>query len=472
MKKTVFLILALAALMILLCAQAAAEMVSDFSRCGGFTYRVQEDGSAMLIWYTGPEGEVVIPNTLDGHPVMGVFTNPFRLGSVDYRVMDCAVSVADDHPYLSAIDGVLYGKTDRRLIYCPPFREGEFIIPQGITTIGAFAFADCTGLTAVSIPDSVTSIESGAFALCTGLTAVSIPDGVTSIWTYVFAECTGLTAVSIPDSVTSIEDCAFEGCTGLTAVSIPDSVTRIGSGAFASCASLTQFGISMEHPVYEHIDGVLFHRESHALVCYPAGRNAAEYVIPDHVKRIGASAFEGCTGLTAVSIPDSVTSIGVSAFRGCIGLTAVSIPDGVTSIENSAFSGCTGLTSVSIPDGVTSIENSAFGGCTGLTSVSIPGSVTSIGGSAFFGCTGLTAVSIPDSVTTIGREAFFGCTGLSAVSIPASVTYIGKEAFHTFNEETQTNDPLTSVVFTVPRDSYAERYCRKNGFTFVCPDFT
>ncbi len=96
--------------------------------------------------------------------------------------------------------------------------------------------------------------------------------------------------------------------------------------------------------MYAQIDGVLFHKESRTLVCYPAGRAAQEYAIPANIAAIGARAFSFCTGLTAVSIPDSVTSIGNYAFEGCTGLTDVSIPDSVTSIERDAFYGCTNLT--------------------------------------------------------------------------------------------------------------------------------
>ena len=135
------------------------------------------------------------------------------------------------------------------------------------------------------------------------------------------------------------------------------------------------------------------------------------------VASIGYHAFDGCSGLTSVTIPLSVTSISVGAFFGCTGLTSVTIPSSVTSIGSSAFYECSGLTSISIPSSVTSIGSYAFHGCSGLTSISIPSSVTSIGSYAFGDCTGLTSITIPSSVTSIGSCAFRGCTSLQNVAI-------------------------------------------------------
>ena len=134
--------------------------------------------------------------------------------------------------------------------------------------------------------------------------------------------------------------------------------------------------------------------------------------------------------VNSYGITYSVTSIDYNAFNGCSGLTSVTIPNSVTSIGSSAFEGCTGLTSVTIPNSVTSIEGSAFYGCSGLTSVTIPNSVTTIGGATFAGCTGLTSVIIPNSVTTIEHYAFSGCSGLPSITIPNSVTTIGTDAFY------------------------------------------
>ncbi len=109
-----------------------------------------------------------------------------------------------------------------------------------VTSIGRYAFCDCTSLTSVTIPDSVTSIVNGVFYGCSSLTSVTIPDSVTSIGSEAFSDCTSLTSITIPDSVTEIGSWAFGGCSSLTSVTIPDSVTSIGNMAFQYCTSLKE----------------------------------------------------------------------------------------------------------------------------------------------------------------------------------------------------------------------------------------
>ena len=130
-------------------------------------------------------------------------------------------------------------------------------------------------------------------------------------------------------------------------------------------------------------------------------------------------AFDGCVGLTSVTIPISITTMGDGAFFNCGGLASVAIPSSVTSIGNYVFDGCHGLTSITIPSSVISIGQGAFQSCTGLTSVTIPSSVTSIGDGAFKYCSGLMSVTIPSSVTSIDGSAFGQCTSLT------SATFLG-----------------------------------------------
>ena len=112
-------------------------------------------------------------------------------------------------------------------------------IPSSVTSIGDFAFFDCSSLTSFVIPNSVTSIGIHAFSGCSGLTSIEIPNSVTSIGDYAFSDCSGLTSIEIPNSVTSIETYVFRGCSGLTSIEIHSGVTSIRSEAFSGCSGLT-----------------------------------------------------------------------------------------------------------------------------------------------------------------------------------------------------------------------------------------
>ena len=226
-----------------------------------------------------------------------------------------------------------------------PDSNGHVDIPAGTTTIGRYAYQDCTALISVTIPDGVTLIDQESFWGCTALTSVTIPTSVVRIGQSAFKK-SGLTSITIPDSVTQLGHTAFRECTSLASVTIGNSVTSIGPYTF-----------------YE-------------------------------------------TALTSVSIPDTVTSIGSSAFQNCNSLTSVVIPDGVISIGVHAFYWCTSLASVTIGNSVTSIGNDAFQNCNSLTSVVIPDGMISIGAYAFYKCSSLTSVTIPDSVTSLANNAF------------------------------------------------------------------
>jgi hypothetical protein len=93
----------------------------------------------------------------------------------------------------------------------------------------------------------------------------------------------------------------------------------------------------------------------------------AKLVICDGPTKIGDGAFEGCSGLSSVTIPRSVTTIGERAFSGCSGLSCVGIPRSVTTIGERAFSGCSGLSSITIGRTVTTIGDSVFEGCYALS---------------------------------------------------------------------------------------------------------
>ena len=126
--------------------------------------------------------------------------------------------------------------------------------------------------------------------------------------------------------------------------------------------------------------------------------------------KLGDYVFNGCSGLTSLTLPSSVTKIGCYALFNCIGLTSLTLPSSVTEIGEHAFLNCRGLTNFTIPSGVTKIGAGAFFCCYGLISLTIPSSVTAIGSQAFKHCSGLTSIyAYMEKLPETGSNLFLGC---------------------------------------------------------------
>ena len=205
----------------------------------------------------------------------------------------------------------------------------DLVIPDGVTSIGGYAFYSCSSLTSVTIGKSVTSIGYSTFSGCSGLTSITIPNSVTYIGSSAFQSCSGLTSVTIGNSVTSIGSSAFNECNNLKKVIVPDIAAWCGIDFY----TVSSNPLSYVHHLYSD-----------------ENTEIKDLVIPDGVTSIGNYAFYRFTGMTSVNIPNSVTSIGRYAFYGCYGQTSIAIPSNVTTIGANAFDGVAYPTIVSLID--------------------------------------------------------------------------------------------------------------------------
>ena len=274
---------------------------------GGLVFELASDGESYAVAdYTGTSTEVEIPSVHEGLPVTSIGQYAFRgcSGLTSVIIPDTVTRIGDfafeDCSSLTSVT-----------------------IPNSVTSIGWSAFSGCSGLTSVYITDLVAwcGIEFGgsyanplSYAHNLYLngelgTELVIPDGMTSIGQYAFSGCTAEIVWGDDPGITEIGEYAFYGYKG-TSITIPDSVASIGPYAFAYCTELTSVTIP---------NGVTSIGDSAFSGC----RGLTSVTIPDRVTGIGDSAFYCCYGLTSVTIGDSVTSIGIYAFLGCAKLVEV-----------------------------------------------------------------------------------------------------------------------------------------------------
>jgi hypothetical protein len=330
-----------------------------------------------------------------------------------------------------------------------------FSLPNTITSIGAYAFANYYLAGGMVIPDSVTDIAEYAFYQTSFNGQLTLGNGVKTIGRYAFSNAT-VGSLTIPNSVTTIGEGAFfdSNVTSLTLGSsvttigerafmytnvptlvIPNSVTSIGDRAFES-AGVTTLTLgsglqTIESSAFAYNNGL------------------ASVVIPDSVTTIGEYAFYN-NALANLTLGRSVQTIGNGAFRNNV-LTAVTIPDQVTVIGNAAFQN-NRLASLTLGSAVETIgvqafaENGAFTG-----NLIIPASVSTIGAGAFRGGGTFDQVVLPDGLTEIADELFRE-TRVKSVVIPDTVTEIGYAAFAVSNLESLT---LPSSVVTIGEGAFA-----------------
>ena len=241
-------------------------------------------------------------------------------------------------------------------------------IPENVTEISNCILAACPNLKEIkgkfTTDDRRSLIVNGklnSFAP-SGVTEYIIPQGVTTIGIDVFRFCDNLQNVIIPEGVTTIEEGAFFNCKGLQSVTIPKSVTTIGKEAFHACDVLKEFkgGAASEDGRCLIIDNVLKRVAPFKL---------SRCILPDDIISIGESAFSYCTSLRSIVIPETVTNINDGAFEYCYNLQNVTMGNNVTSIGATAFYCCESLRSITIPAHTVSIGRNAFCNCNNLKKI-------------------------------------------------------------------------------------------------------
>ena len=281
--------------------------------------------------------------------------------------------------------------------------------PDGITTIGAYAFAYCRYFNPSSLPSTIRYIREYAFYYCNLRSLTSLPSRVDTIGVRAFAN-SDIVSITIPDTAENIAYYTFYYCRSLVQVTLPSSMTSIPYGMFEYCSSLSSI------------------------------------IIPSSVTDIGNTAFHDCASITLSSLPSGLTSIGQSAFCGCAGITSISCDGAITSLGSSAFIGDSNyamtLVSASFPNmALTSNIGSVFGAssyaCQLLEFCDI-GSTVGINGNAFANCYALQTLVLrkSDAICTLANVSAFTNTPMSGYNNLTGTVYVPQALISTYQTAT------------------------------------
>ncbi len=470
------------------------------------------------------DGELSYKEAADVTTLMNVFNEVSQQINV-------GVYYDADGNLLSSAPFTQYRWTRRLVDIYPITSFDELQYFTGLTEIAPYAFYGMHNLNRVTLPSSIKVIDAYAFAAggmfniyqyeqgMRGLDTIILPEGLESIGDFAFSWRPLSNGIVFPSSLKSIGGYAFSNCCytprnqfdmgetviGLKNIVIPESVESIGVNAFSRCLALESVEIPAtiqyisassftDCPRLKVITGPALSRDGHAVVnkdgvlMFLIGGKMNEHAIPEGVKRVHGQ-WAGNDGyllylndgnaipygswlyhsdgsnftenemdaywVKTITIPSSFEKPAANdafrylrnleSFKGrgatsdgkglvidnCLVAVAPAsgggfiIPSGVKEIGPRAFA-YSQVAEVIIPDSIQKIGNGAFEGCVALESVTLPKGWTAIVDHMFYQCEKLSQIHGIESISEIKRCGLYGCNSLlKRFKVPASVQILG-----------------------------------------------
>ena len=371
------------------------------------------------------------------------------------------------------------------------------VIADGVTTIGSWAFYDCSKLASIVIPAGVTSIGDFAFRECGALTDIVIPGSVTSIGDYAFRYCYLSSVEFLGDAPASFGNDVFSGKDSFFTIFYHSGTTGWTSprwnGYNTVCRDDVVTDFSTLGDSGRNAQGIYFQLNTTAMTAtvgvgttadnnagYRGGQNGVVR-IPDTVTRDGVSyrvigigqyAFANCPWVNRVELGQNLSSVLPSAFQGCKNLTAITVDasnlqfadrDGVLYDKG-------GLYLYVYPAGKTDAE------------YNIPASCTTIGSKAFYGAVNLKTITVPATVTDIGAQAFSGCNNLEEITLPfiggsaesgKQFSYVfGSDSWSDYGNVPQSLKTVTVLTANLTGDAFEHCSSIENLYLTDCSQLT
>lgn len=323
--------------------------------------------------------------------------------------------------------------------------SGELVLPKKLTTLGGYAFSDCSSLSSLDITKAteLTAIPAYCFRNCTSLNnTLSIPANIATIGDSAFSHCPFGGGLSIAKDITNLNigQNAFE----YTNFNCPLDFRKltniekltIGNKAFLN-STISSLFFPEEIQVFS-IDSYAFHGSS----IKNGSDDIAPLVIPKYITDLPYSCFGGCTLLSIVVLPDETMSYGGNLFNGCSGLTKVTLPCNVP-MSSGMFYG-TNIKELVVTPGLTDSNistSNTFYSVSDVLNYRLDNSANSllkIKGymeltknytSAPWASTLQTAV-VQDGVLNLSNYLFNGCANLNSLTVPVDCNIVNGTYYH------------------------------------------
>ena len=274
----------------------------------------------------------------------------------------------------------------------------DVTIPSGVTSIGQYAFQDCTAITNITFPSGLTNIGAYSFQRCTGITSITIPNTVRTVGNQAFYSCTGLTSVKIGTSLTGLDPQVFGYCRGLRSITIPSNITEIGGGALIGCSGLTSIIIERTSPPRLQYTNAL------------SGTNDCPIYVPaESVDTYKAASGWSTYASRIYAIQQVATVDGNPVYNYEIGDT-----DGTVMGSSDMANMPTG-TSLELAEGITSVQ----GVINGYTTVSLPSTMSYLGVQEVIGSSVTTLTCLAATPPSV-QVNNLGGSNLTAIYVPAA----------------------------------------------------
>lgn len=351
------------------------------------------------------------------------------------------------------------------------------ILPSAITSIGSYAFYNCSSLSDFVFPENLATITNEcAFQGCTSFTTLRFPASLRTIGNYAFRYCRGLTNVQFNEGLQVIGANAFYDCSQLAGqLLLPSTITQIQNDAFSYCRQLRWCKSLAETPpavgnaaslgnivtVYVPENAVSGYQAANIwrdkiLIAGDQPRTLTLNITSPgtlgvraleqfgYLREINVLNLSGTLNSTDFSIIREMVSL-ISAdlsgltntelydnlFNGRTGLLNVKLPSNLKRINAACFQNCYALELPDFPASLEGIGSNAFNTCLNVLTLDPPASLKYIDSDAFRNCYNLKTVHFPNGLLTIGSNAFNSCTSISEIVIPESITpYLGGGSFN------------------------------------------